>query len=392
MSLDAYLNSRLSQRREQNRYRKRAQVESAQGPRVTRAAKEVLNFCSNDYLALANHPTVVAAFTKTAKQFGVGSGASHLVCGHSSIHHQLEDALAEFTGRDRALLFSTGYMANVGTVNTLIGRKDAVFEDKLNHASLIDAGQLAAADFVRFRHNDVQHLSDRLQASSASNKLVVVDGVFSMDGDLAPLPELVEVAQKNNAWLMVDDAHGFGCLGEMGAGIAEHFNLNQHQLPILMATLGKAFGSFGAFVAGSHNLIESLIQFARPYIYTTALPPAVAAATIASLEVIKQERERRQHLQTLIDYFCNGAASLNIPLLASPTAIQPVVVGSDTDALFLAEYLISKNIWVSAIRPPTVPEGTARLRITLTAGHTRNDVDVLLSALAEGLTKMPGGS
>lgn len=386
MSLDAFLQSRLQQRVEQNRYRARAQINSAQGAIVQRDQKTLLNFCSNDYLALANHPAVVTAFADAAKKYGVGSGASHLVCGHSDVHHQLEIALAEFTGRARALTFSTGYMANLGTISALIGRKDAVFEDKLNHASIIDAGQLSGADFVRFHHNDVEHLNARLNASNAANKLIVVDGVFSMDGDLAPLPAIAQLALDHNAWLMVDDAHGFGCLGNTGAGVAQHYDLSQQQLPILMATLGKALGSFGAFIAGSESLIEALIQFARPYIYTTAMPPAIAAAALASLQIIKSEPERRSHLNELIQYFCAGAAALQLPVMPSITAIQPILIGSDIKALQLAQYLLDKNIWASAIRPPTVPEGTARLRITLSAGHTKSNIDQLLDAIAAGIS------
>lgn len=388
MTLESYLKSRLQQRRQQNRYRVRGEINSAQGPRVLRAKNELLNFCSNDYLSLSKHPEVVAAFTQTAKTFGVGSGASHLVCGHSNIHSQLEQALADFTGRDRALLFSTGYMANIGAINGLVNRKDAIFEDKLNHASLIDAGQLTGASFKRFAHNNMDQLQLHLQSSTAVNKLIVVDGVFSMDGDIAPLPQIAALAQEHQAWLMVDDAHGFGCLGQTGAGVAEHFNLSQQQLPILMATLGKALGSFGAFVAGSEALIEALIQFARPYIYTTAMPPAIAAAALASLQVVQSDPGRRQHLQSLIEYFRRGAKTLGLPLLPSQTAIQPLCVGNDAKALELSDWLLAKGLWVCAIRPPTVPVGTSRLRITLTAGHTRGDVDTLLAALAEGLRKL----
>lgn len=390
MSLEQYLQQRLVERRAQSRYRARSQLQTAQSPTVERDNEKVLNFCSNDYLGLANHPKVVAAFRKAAKEFGVGSGASHLVCGHSRLHHELEEALAEFTGRERALLFSSGYMANLGTINALIGRSDAIFQDKLNHASIIDAGQLCKADFVRFRHNDTAHLRQRLHVSDATHKLIVVDGVFSMDGDLAPLDELAKVACEHSAWLMVDDAHGFGVLGEKGAGITEHFHLSHQQVPVLMATLGKALGTYGAFVAGSNALIESLIQFARPYIYTTAIPPALAAATLASLHILQQEPERRAHLNALIKHFRDLAAHFELPLMASNTAIQPLLVGSDQKALQLAEFLKERHFWVSAIRPPTVPEGTARLRITLSAAHTELQVTALVTALAEGFKTFQG--
>lgn len=382
-SLNQTLQQRLAERRALNRYRVRPVLQSPQTPEIQVDGRRLTAFCSNDYLGLATHPKVIEAFHQAADRYGVGSGASHLVCGHSEEHHRLEEVLAEFTGRARALLFSTGYMANLGAVNALIGRGDAIFEDRLNHASLLDAGLLSSARFQRFRHNDVNHLREQLQASDARHKMIVVDGVFSMDGDLAPLPELAEVAVEFDAWLMVDDAHGFGCLGENGGGCLEHFSLTQEQVPILMGTLGKAFGSFGAFVAGSETLIESLIQFARPYIYTTALPPAVAAATRAALKLVREEGERRAHLLHLVQRFREGAESIGLELWPSPSAIQPIIVGDDARALQLTDALRQRGFWVSAIRPPTVPEGTARLRVTLSAAHTESQVDGLLNALAE---------
>ena len=398
----------LSDRHDQHLYRSRRVLQSAQGAEVVVDGQRYLNFCSNDYLGLANHPEIIAAFKNAADQFGVGSGASHLVCGHSHLHHQLEEQLADFTGRDRALLFSTGYMANLGAVNALVGRGDYVFEDKLNHASLLDAGLLSQARFQRFLHNDISSLEGRLakagvsksgvpksdvsspyrtkidsQNSRDSRKLIVVDGVFSMDGDCAPLPELANTAERHDAWLMVDDAHGFGVLGDSGAGCAEHFNLDQQRLPILMATLGKGVGSFGAFVAGSDTLIETLIQFARPYIYTTAMPPAVASASLASLAIIRRDHARRAHLQALIGRFKTAADQLGLPLMASDTAIQPLTIGSSDTAMAVSEALAEAGFLVGAIRPPTVPEGTARLRVTLTAAHSEQQVDQLLEALAK---------
>lgn len=381
--LEQALQKRLAERHALNRYRTRPVLESPQGASIRVDGRELLCFCSNDYLGLANHPKVIEAFQSASRHYGVGSGASHLVCGHSSEHHQLEEELAAFTGRQRALLFSTGYMANLGVVTALLGRKDAVFEDRLNHASLLDAGLLSGAQFQRFRHNDLTQLRDQLQTHAAPHKLIVVDGVFSMDGDLAPLPDLASLATEFNAWLMVDDAHGFGVLGADGGGCAEHFQLNEQQVPVLMGTLGKAFGTFGAFVAGSETLIESLIQFARPYIYTTALPPAVAAATRVALRVLRDEGERRLHLQSLIQQFRAGAAASELPLMNSQSAIQPLLVGDDASALQLADLLKQRGYWISAIRPPTVPEGTARLRITFTAAHTSAQVDGLLVALGE---------
>jgi 8-amino-7-oxononanoate synthase len=324
-----------------------------------------------------------------AEHYGVGSGASHLVCGHTSEHHALEEELAEFTGRDRALLFSTGYMANVGTINALVGKGDAVFEDKLNHASLLDGGLLSGARFQRFLHNRVADLEKKLQRSEAERKLIVVDGVFSMDGDLAPMPELAELAERHGAWLMMDDAHGFGCLGDTGAGTAEHFGLDQNKLPVLMGTLGKGAGTYGAFVAGSEVLIETLIQQARPYIYTTAMPAAVAAATRASLKVIQEEGWRRQQLKGLIRHFRQGAGELGLTLMDSDTAIQPIVFGDARTTLEVAEGLEQKGYWVGAIRPPTVPQGSARLRVTLSAAHTQEQVDGLLQALDDVVTALP---
>lgn len=387
MNLDEALKHRLSERRRQCRYRVRQTVDSPSASVVRRGNKQLLNFSSNDYLALANHPRVKAAYAQAITEFGVGSGASHLVCGHSRYHQRLEQALAEFTGRERALLFSTGYMANLGTINALVGRGDLVCQDKLNHASLLDGGLISRAELQRFNHNDTGHLQTRLQASQARQKLIAVDGVFSMDGDLAPLPAIVEAARLNDSWLMVDDAHGFGVLGENGGGTVEHFGLNGDQVPVLMATLGKALGCFGAFVAGSETLIEALIQFSRPYIYTTAMPPAVAAAALTSLEIVRTEPQRREHLKELIETFKSRARQIGLNLLDSQTAIQPLMLNDDFKALKVAEALEREGMWVSPIRPPTVPEGTARLRITLTAGHTQKDIERLLAALDKTLTR-----
>ncbi|WP_339338292.1 8-amino-7-oxononanoate synthase [uncultured Oceanicoccus sp.] len=383
MSDPLQLTAALDQRKSNHLYRQRRLLQSAQGAEVVVDGKPCLNFCSNDYLGLANHPDVVAAFTSAANDFGVGSGASHLVCGHSSLHHQLEQELADYVGRDRAVLFSTGYMANLGVVNALVGKQDAVFEDKLNHASLLDAGLLSGARFQRFLHNDLANLEARLKKSTENKKLIVVDSVFSMDGDLAPLDDLAALAKQYNAGLMADDAHGFGVLGNSGAGCAEHFQLDQQQLPVLMATLGKGLGCFGAFVAGSEQLAETLIQFARPYIYTTALPPAVAAATLASLKIMREDVARRQHLQSLIAYFRERAETLGLTLMPSITAIQPLMIGTSEQALAISDALLAKGFLISAIRPPTVPVNSARLRITLSAAHSEQQVERLLVALAE---------
>ena len=379
--MESELSAALNERRALHRYRVRRTLESATGATACVDGKEFLLFCSNDYLGLANHPALTKAMQAAAEAVGVGSGASHLVCGHSRYHHQLEERLAEITGRDRSLLFSTGYMANLGVIAALVGRGDAVFEDRLNHASLLDGGLLSGARFQRFAHNDVDDLTRRLQKAESGRKLVVVDHVFSMDGDQAPLPALAQAARDNKAWLMADDAHGFGVLGQRGAGCAE--TLSQDELPILMATLGKAIGGFGAFVAGSEALIETLIQFARPYIYTTAMPPAVAAANLAALDLLESEAWRRDTLQRNIQRFRRGAAQLSLPLLPSNTAIQPLQIGPDEQALAMSRALEARGILVSAIRPPTVPEGTSRLRITLSAAHSDEQIDQLLEALAQ---------
>ncbi len=344
--------------------------------------KPMLGFCSNDYLGLANHPEIITAMQRGAEQYGVGGGAAHLVTGHSSAHHALEEELAEFTGRPRALLFSTGYMANQGVITALLGRSDTIYEDRLNHASLIDGGLLARASFKRFAHSDMDALSQQMDSQESGESLVAVDGVFSMDGDIAPLPELVDICRKQSAWLMVDDAHGIGVLGESGAGSLEHFSLGLDDVPILMGTLGKALGTFGAFVAGSEELIETLIQQARSYIYTTASPPAVAEATRASLKLVQQESWRREHLQNLIRRFRAGAEQLGLPLMTSATPIQPILAGSAEQALAWSSKLEEQGILVSAIRPPTVPEGSARLRVTFSASHSDEHIDRLLEALA----------
>lgn len=381
--LDQTLAPALAKRRAENLYRERCLLQSAQTPQVKVDGKNYLAFCSNDYLGLANHPDVIAALKQAASDYGVGSGASHLVNGHSAEHHALEEELAAFCGRERALLFSTGYMANMGAITALVGRGDAVFEDRLNHASLLDAGLLSGARFQRFLHNDLDNLSQRLIKTDAQRKLIVVDGVFSMDGDSAPLPQLAELAAQHNAWLMVDDAHGFGCLGKHGGGSAEHFGLTQQQLPILMGTLGKAFGTFGAFIAGSNVLIETLIQFARSYIYTTAMPPAVAAATRASLCLLQAESWRRDHLAQLIAHFRTGVSQMGLQLMDSSSPIQPIILGDEVRALAFSEQLAAKGFLVIAIRPPTVAVGSSRLRITLSAEHSVAQVDALLDALSD---------
>lgn len=375
------LEQELEARRLEGLYRNRKTLETPQGPEVVIDGRKYLAFCSNDYLGLANHSDLIASMKLAADDYGLGGGASHLVVGHSRAHHLLEEELAEFTGRERVLLFSNGYMANLGVINALLGKQDAIFEDRLNHASLLDAGLLSGAKFLRYLHNDVSSLESRLERTAARRKLIVSDGVFSMDGDIAPLQELSATAKKHNSWLMVDDAHGFGVLGESGGGVAEYFALSQDDLPVLVGTLGKAFGAAGAFVAGSEALIETLIQFSRTYIYTTAMPPSVAAATRTALVLLQEQQWRREKLCELIAQFRSGAEQLGLKLMDSPTPIQPILVGCAKKTMAMSQSLADQGIMVTAIRPPTVPRDTSRLRITFSATHTREHVERLLQAL-----------
>jgi 8-amino-7-oxononanoate synthase len=341
--------------------------------------RELLNFSGNDYLGLRTHPALIAAAQAAMGRFGLGAGAAHLITGHSREHHALEEELADFTGRERALLFSTGYMANLGVIAALAGRRDTVLADRLNHASLVDAVQLAGARLKRYAHADAAAAEHALGHGA---RLLVTDGVFSMDGDVAPLPQLAALAGQQGAWLIVDDAHGLGVLGAHGGGSLEAAGLDAGQVPLLVGTLGKAFGTFGAFVAGDAVLIEYLLQRARTYIYTTAVPPAVAAATRAALQLVRTEPWRRERLRALIQRFRTAAAAQGLPLLPSATPIQPLLQGDAARALATAAQLEQRGFVVSAIRPPTVPRGTARLRITLCAAHRDEDVDALVDALA----------
>lgn len=373
------LETQLEQLQANGLQRVRRELESAQGVHIRVGGQEFLSFCSNDYLGLAARPELAAAACRAAQTVGVGAGASHLVLGHHSLHEQLEHDFAQLTGFQRALLFSTGYMANLGVVTALVGRHDEIFADRLNHASLNDAAVLSRARLRRYRHADMGDLERQLAASTATRKLVVTDGVFSMDGDLAPLPEMLQLCERYDAWLFVDDAHGFGVLGEGGAGILRHFALQSPRL-IYLATLGKAVGTFGALVAGSATLIEFLLQKAHTYIYTTALPPMLAEATRASFTLLR-DNVLRQHLAERIQQLRQGCSDLPWPLMESATPIQPLLVGSSVDAVALADALRERGILVPAIRPPTVPQGTARLRISLSAAHSADDVGLLLDTL-----------
>jgi len=389
----------LSGRKDAGLWRQHQVLGSPQGVEVSVDGRQMLAFCSNDYLGLANNPQIKQAAIECIETAGVGSGASHLVIGHHQEHDLLEQELAEFTQRERALVFSSGYMANLALVATLVGKNDVVLEDRLNHASLIDGGLLSGARFQRYQHNNTSSLerylsrfaensptkdsftTDLSTTGSARKQLVVSDGVFSMDGDIADLSGISAICQQHDALLMVDDAHGLGVLGEKGRGCTAA--LSQEQVPVLMGTFGKAFGTTGAFVAGSNTLIEYLIQMARPYIYTTAMPPSMAAATRKSLELIQQADVQRAHLSALITRFRQGAIDLGFDLMPSSTPIQPIMIGSSQEAVALSTFLASEGLLVTAIRPPTVPDKTARLRVTISANHQFEHIDSLLFALGK---------
>lgn len=374
------LREKLASRKSQGLSRQRYSIEATQGSRVQIDGKRYLAFSSNDYLGFRQHPRVIAAAQNAAAASGVGAGASHLLGGHFAAHHELERSLAAFVGMPQALLFSTGYMANIGAVTALVGRGDAVFADKLNHASLNDAALLSRAKLHRYPHGDLIALDKLLAKSLVPRKLVITDAVFSMDGDIAPVPELVALCERHDALLLLDDAHGFGILGKNGSGTPSQFGIQSPRV-IYMATLGKAIGVFGAFVAGHSAVIETLIQYARTYIYTTALPPLLASAVSASLALLLEEPEHGQHLQHLITHFRKHLSLQTLRLLPSSTAIQAIVAGDSQRASEISAALLAKGLLVPAIRPPTVPQGSARLRISLSALHSLPDVDLLLKHL-----------
>jgi 8-amino-7-oxononanoate synthase len=376
------LQNELDERATLGLLRSRRILASPQSPHISIDGKPYLAFCSNDYLGLANHPRLIAALQQGAQEWGVGAGAAHLVSGHFAPHHELEQQLAAFIGKPAALLFSTGYMANLGLVQALVDKGDTVFADKLNHASLNDAMLLSRAETKRYRHGDMAQLSQLLAQTHSGRKLIITDAVFSMDGDIAPLRELLALCEQYDAWLYVDDAHGFGVLGEQGRGSLAHFDIASERI-IYMATLGKAAGVSGAFIAAEKAVIDTLINHAHSYVYTTATPPALSVALSQSLQLIAQGDALREHLNSLIALLRNGLADLPWQLMPSATAIQPLLVGDNQQTLKLSEGLRERGIWVAAIRPPTVPQGTARLRITLSAVHDETDVNQLIGALHE---------
>ena len=376
------LSSQLAELDAQRLLRKRRIVTSPQSTQLVVDGETYLSFCSNDYLGLANHPALTQALIRGVQEHGVGAGASHLISGHMGAHEELENALAEFVGLPKALYFSSGYMANTGAIPALADRGDAIFSDALNHACIIDGTRLSHADVHIYRHADTRELADLLAAANAKHKLVVSDAVFSMDGDIAPVAELVTLCERHDAWLLLDDAHGFGVLGAKGRGVLEHFAIRSPNV-VYMGTLGKAAGVSGAFVAGQPDVIAWLAQRARTYVFSTASPPALAVALRESLRLIEQEPWRREQLQSLAARLRAGLMGLPWNLLPSQTAIQALIIGDNAAALNVMARLQDMNIWVPAIRPPTVPSGTARLRISLSAEHSIADIDRLVKGLRE---------
>ncbi|RBP81763.1 8-amino-7-oxononanoate synthase [Marinomonas rhizomae] len=377
----------LQERRQQDLMRSTITLDSPQVPHPQIHSQNYTAFCSNDYLGLANHPKLIKAMNDTAQAYGVGGGSSHLVCGHLAPHQALEEALADWLGYERVMLFSTGYMANLGVISALADKNRPVVQDKLNHASLIDGALLAQAPLRRYLHGNVTSAQKLLSKYSTAG-LLITDGVFSMDGDIAPLADLSQLANQHDWMFMVDDAHGLGCLGENGRGCLSLAGLDAASLPILVGTFGKSFGTAGAFVATSHDYAEYLTQFARPYVYTTAMSPAIAGATLASLQLVQsvEGQERRERLARHIAYFRKRVQTLPVTLMPSNTAIQPIVVGDSKAAIKISERLKDLGIWCTAIRPPTVPVGSARLRITLSAAHSDEDLVLLCDSLERVLT------
>lgn len=372
----------IEQRKAAGLYRSRRLMAGAHQPRMLADGRPLLGFCSNDYLGLASHPSLVASARDFLKEDGLGGASSHLICGHHQGHHRLEERLADYTQRSSALFFSTGYMANVGVITAVAGKGDTLFSDELNHASIIDGCRLSGATVKIYRHGDVDHLAS-LMAATEGHKVVVTDGVFSMDGNIAPLKALADLCCGHDALLVVDDAHGFGCVGPQGRGAVLAAGLSQSQVPLVVGTLGKAFGASGAFVAGPELLLDYLVQKARAYIYTTAMPPALARAAAVAVDLAEQGDDRRAHLQDLITRFRIRAEALGYALMPSATPIQPIMIGDAHQAMAISKALEEQGLLVTAIRPPTVPAGQSRLRVTFSASHTHEDLDRLLAALAE---------
>ncbi len=388
-SLRDKLATRHAQRDESDALRRLRTIELRDGARVRREGGWLVDFASNDYLGLATHPDVIAALRDAAAEHGVGGTAASLVCGHHGLHRMLEEEAADWLGQPRALLFGSGYLANLGVLQGLLEADDLCVQDKLNHACLIDGARLSGATLKRYPHGNVAAAERQLQSEAARAALIATDGVFSMDGDLAPLAELAPLAARESALLYVDDAHGIGVHGPGGRGTAALLGLTPEQAPLQLLTLGKALGAYGALVIGQDALIEEVLQGARSYLFTTALPPALAAAALAALRIVRDDAEHRARLHTRIAHFRSGAADRELPLLDSSTPIQPLLLGSNARALALSAHLQAAGLLVPAIRPPTVPAGSARLRISLSAAHTETDIERLLDALASGLRTLP---
>ncbi len=383
--LDEVLKDELERLKESRLFRFLRRIDSPQAPEVVLDGKKVILMCSNNYLGLASHPEVVNAAVESMKRYGYGAVASRLVSGNMKIHEEFEEHIAAFKGAEAALLFNCGYMANIGVLSALCdSARDLIVSDKLNHASIIDGVMLSKAKFAFFRHNDPEHLEAILNAKRAKARrvLIVVDGVFSMDGDIAPLKDIVSLAERYEAMVMVDDAHATGVIGRTGRGSVEHWEL-YGRIDVQMGTLGKALGGFGAFVCGSRALIDYLINRCRPFIYTTALPVPVVAAARRAVELLEAHPEMVERLRSNVNYFVSALKDMGFNVSSSKTAIIPVIIGDEEAALKMSELLLERGVFVAAMRPPTVPRGTSRLRVTLMATHTKNHLDRALEAFRD---------
>ena len=382
-----FIENQLQQRHADGLYRHCQITENKQGRYVEIAGKCYLNFSSNDYLGLASDPELISAWAIGAERYGVGSGGSYLVTGYNHAHHQLTEQLKSWLGVEAIALFSSGYSANQAIIKLLLDKNSLLIQDKLNHASLMEAGAFSSAKMLRFKHNDTTHLNHLLQKNNHTDKLIISEGVFSMDGDTAPIKELCKQNELHKSWLMIDDAHGLGVLGEQGKGSAVEAGIKNNKLQIYMATFGKALGVGGAFVAGSQPFINYLNNFSKPYIYTTGLSPAMAHTIGYAANIVATQQWRRDKLFELISFFKSLALQHDIPLSDSKTAIQPLIIGDSKKALQIAQKLQSLGFWVTAIRPPTVPKNSARLRITLTTNHELQDIEQLIKAISTILSE-----
>lgn len=382
----SFIPEQLKQQKTQHLHRKSVQVTGKQGRFIEVEGNSFVNFSSNDYLGLASEPTLINAWKRGADLFGVGSGGSYLVTGYNQVHHDVTEQLKSWLNVDAIALFNSGYSANQAIIKLLLRKDDLLIQDKLNHASLMEAGIYSQAKMHRFKHNDMAHLGHILkQHIQTDNKLIISEGVFSMDGDIAPMTELCLLAKQNNAWLMIDDAHGIGVLGENGQGSVAQANQSQQEIDIYMATFGKALGVGGALVAGSTELIDYINNFSKPYVYSTGLPPAMIYCIGEAAKLAEQQQWRRDHLAGLIDYFKHLSGQYDIPLMPSNSAIQPILMGSSKQALDISVWLKKQGIWTTAIRPPTVPNNTARLRVTLTTNHHKSDILLLVTKLKQAI-------